>query len=439
MLRTIRGYAAAEQFIRSRPALGEETLPPEAMALTWEVVGPGLALEQAVARILARVRAEGDAALRDLTRRFDGVELDALEVAPEELAAARTQADPDLVRSLEVAAEQLRSFHERQRRQSWVDLSQGALGQIIRPLDRVGLHAPGFRAAYPSTVLHTAIPARVAGVREIILCTPRLNPVILAAAAIAGVDRVFRIGGAQAIAAMAYGTESVPQVDKVCGPGNVFVALAKRQVFGTVGIDAIQGPTEALIIADYTANPTYCALDLLAQAEHDELAAGLVITTSSVVLEAVERELARLLPTFERRSIMEASLNTRGALVLVDTIEQAISLANLYAPEHLSLVVERPWDYVGSITNAGGIFVGESSPETLGDYAAGPSHVMPTGRTARFSSPLNVNDFVKMISLVALNGATLAQVGPAAASIARAEGLTAHARSIEARLERAEG
>lgn len=435
-MRTIVGYPAAAEYIRSRPPLEQVALPPEIMARTWEVLGPGLSPEQAVARILSRVRTEGDAALRDLASRFDGVSLGALEVAPVELAAARAAADAGLVRDLEMAAERLRSFHQRQRRESWIDFSYGSLGQIIRPLDRVGLYAPGGQAAYPSTVLHTVIPARVAGVREVVLCTPATNPVILAAAAVAGVDRVFRIGGAQAIAAMAFGTESVPQVDKICGPGNLFVALAKRQVFGTVGIDAIQGPTEALIIADETANPTYCALDLLAQAEHDELAAALFITTSFALAQAVEREVERLLPTFERQAIIKQSLGAHGAVVLVDRVDEAVALANLYAPEHLSLVVRDPWAYVGGITNAGGIFVGETSPESVGDYTAGPSHVMPTGGTARFSSPLSVNDFVKVMSLIALNGAALAQIGPAAVHIARAEGLTAHARSIEARLER---
>ncbi|MBI4498414.1 MAG: histidinol dehydrogenase, partial [Chloroflexi bacterium] len=304
------------------------------MARTWEALGDGLTPEQAVARILARVRTEGDAALRDLARRLDGVDLGPLEVSPEEVAAARAAADPGLVRDLETAAQRIRAFHERQRRESWVDVGEGALGQIVRPLDRVGVYAPGGRAAYPSTVLMTAIPARVAGVREVVLCTPareggRVNPVILAAAAVAGVDRVFRLGGAQAIAALAYGTESVPGVDKVCGPGNLFVALAKRQVYGTVGIDALQGPTEALIIADESADPTSCALDLLAQAEHDELAAGLLITTARELAEAVEREVERLLPTLERRDIIRVSLEAHGALVLVDRIEEAIALSNL--------------------------------------------------------------------------------------------------------------
>lgn len=443
-MKTITGFAAARDYILARPALADMELPPDVLEFTERALGEPLLPEQAVARIVNDVRARGDEAVREYARRLDGVELEAMEATKAEIAHARTVIDQALLADLELAAQRIHDFHAQQSRNGWVDFSGGALGQIVRPLDRVGMYSPGGRAAYPSTVLMTCIPARVAGVREIVVCTParaggELNPVILAAAGVAGADHVFKLGGAQAIAAMAYGTATVPRVDKICGPGNLFVTLAKRMVYGQVGIDGIQGPTEALVIADDSADPAFTAADLLAQAEHDELAVTLLVTTSAAFAEKVRAEMARQLPDLPRKPIIEMSLERRAAVLLVDTIDEAVELANLFAPEHLSLVVREPWNWVGKITNAGGIFVGDGSPESVGDYTAGPSHVMPTATTARFSSPLNVFDFLKVTSLISLDARSLGAVGPAAARIARAEGLQAHARAIELRLERGLG
>ncbi|MQY55387.1 MAG: histidinol dehydrogenase, partial [Dehalococcoidia bacterium] len=321
------------------------------------------------------------------------------------------------------------------------EFMEGGLGQIVRPLERVGIYVPGGTACYPSTVLMTAIPARVAGVEEIILTTPpgeggEVPKATLVAADIADVDRVFKVGGAQAIAALAYGTESIPRVDKVCGPGGLFVTLAKRMVYGAVDIDGLYGPTETVILADDSATPAHCAADLLAQAEHDLLATAILITTSSRLAQEVDREVARQLEGLERVQIAHRSLEERGHIIVVADMEQAIELINLYAPEHLSLMVRDASSYIEKIRNAGAIFIGENSPEVLGDYVAGPSHVMPTGGTARFSSPLGVSDFLKLTSIVSLSDGDLQKLGPAAATIARVEGLTAHARAAELRLKK---
>jgi histidinol dehydrogenase len=393
---------------------------------------------ETVQQILGEVRARGDSALFDYTREIDGVELARLEVTREEIAQSRSMVSRELVSALELAAERVRSFHVAQKRSLGLEFVEGGLGFLVRPLERVGIYVPGGKASYPSTVLMTAIPAGVAGVDEVVVTTPpapdgTVPASTLVAADIAKVDRIFKVGGAQAVAAMAYGTESVPRVDKICGPGNVFVTLAKKQVYGIVGIDGLHGPTETVILADDSASPVLCAADLLAQAEHDEMASAILITTSPRMAGEVNEEVERQLAQLERQAIARQSLERNGVIVVVDNIDEAIELVNLYAPEHLCLAMRDARSYLDRIRHAGGIFI--ESPEALGDYTAGPSHVMPTGRTARFGSPLSVLDFLKVSILVDLDDEALKALGPAAATIARAEGLTAHALSVEKRLE----
>lgn len=398
---------------------------------------------QSVEQIVSDVRQHGDAALRELTLRLDGAVLERLEIPPDRLAAAAAALDPDLRAALHLAAAQLERFHQRQVRNSWVDFSvEGALGQLVVPLERVGIYVPGGAAPLPSSLLHAAIPARVAGVGELVVCSPPQRAtgepaeVILAAAHIAGVRRVFALGGAQAIAAMAYGTASVPRVDKIVGPGNRYVILAKRAVFGTVGIESLPGPTETLVIADAAADPRYVAADLLAQAEHYD-ASAILLTPAAELATRVQAEVARQLedlPAANAHAAAEA-VERRGGIVLTPNLDVALDLANEYGPEHLCLLVADPWSYVGRVRNAGGVFLGERSFEVLGDYVAGPSHIMPTEGTARYASPVNVDDFRKVISLVGLNAAALARIGPAAVRLAEAEGLFAHAAAVRARLE----
>ena len=394
--------------------------------------------EQAVRQIISDVKQRGDAALFDLTLKIDGVKLTSLEVAREDILSAYREVDDELVAALKLAAERIGSFHKAQRDNIWHDVAGSGSGQLVRPLERVGIYVPGGTAPYPSTVLMTAIPARVAGVGEVIMVTPpglngTVPPATLVAADIAGVDRVFSIGGAQAIAALAFGTESVPGVDKICGPGNVFVVLAKKLVYGVVDIDGLQGPSEILIIADETANPEYCAADLLAQAEHDPLASAILVTTSPQFADEVNKEIARQLESLSRRAIAAESLD-RGMVAVVATVDEAIELANLYAPEHLCLMIKDAMACVDKVVNAGCIFVGDNSTVVLGDYVAGPSHVLPTGGTARFSSPLNVSYFIKYINTVSVDESGLKELGKAASVIARAEGFDAHARAVEKRL-----
>ncbi|HEX5165707.1 MAG TPA: histidinol dehydrogenase [Thermomicrobiales bacterium] len=433
---------AGRAFVLRNRALGEATLSPRMRDGIRQVFGEDLSAEQVVSRIIAGVRANGDEALRHYTEAIDGVSLDAFEVTRDEIEAALATVPADVAEALRFAATRIRRFHEQQHIDSWMDFQpEGALGQIIRPLERVGLYAPGGTAPYPSSLLMTAIPASVAGVQEIVVCAPperdgRIAPVTAVAAHVAGVQRVFKLGGAQAIAAMALGTASVPKVDKILGPGNIFVVLAKRQVYGEVAIDALPGPTETLLIADESADTALCAADMLAQAEHDPMASAILLTTSAVLAERVRDELDRQQASLSRASIAVESLESNGAIVVVSSLEDAFEIANAYAPEHLCLLLADPWSHVASVKHAGGIFVGEHSPEVIGDYTAGPSHVMPTGRTARFSSPVNVSDFVKVISVIGLNERGLREVGPAAVRIAHAEGLTAHAAAVERRLER---
>jgi len=344
------------------------------------------------------------------------------------------------VSALKLAADQIGSFYLAQKRHIWSRAAQLTSAQLMRPLERIGAYVPGGTACYPSTVLMTAIPARVAGVSEVILVTPptgqgSVPPPTLVAADIAEVDRIFCLGGAQAIAALAFGTESVPKVDKICGPGNIFVVLAKKLVYGVVDIDGLQGPSEVLIIADETATPEYCAADLLAQAEHDPLASAILVTTSRWLADEVNREVEQQLKLLSRQAIASECLANRGMIVVVSNVDEAVELANLYAPEHLCLMVDRAASYINKVSNAGCIFIGENSTVVLGDYVAGPSHVLPTGGTARFSSPLNIGDFIKFTGLVNIDDARLKELGRAASIMARAEGFDAHARAIDKRLE----
>jgi len=440
--RLIADMGEARRLLTRRRGFEETELSPHMREGVQRVFGEDLSAEEAVARILEDVRRDGDAAIRRYAAALQGHVPNQLEVPRERWKNALAELDPELQSALRLAAVQITAFHRKQLRTSWIDYSEeGALGQVVRPLDRVGVYTPGGTAVYPSSLLMTAIPARVAGVNEIIVCTPAgpdgtISPLILAAAEVANIDRLFVVGGAQAIGAMAYGTASIPHVDKIFGPGNIFVVLAKRQVYGLVDIDQLPGPTETLIVADESADPELVAADLLAQAEHDPMASSILITTSPMLAHAVLEELPLQLADLERAEIAAESLATNGTIVLAPDIEAAIDLANAYAPEHLCLLLHDPWSVVPYVRNAGGIFVGEDSPEALGDYTAGPSHVMPTGGTARFSSPIHVGEFTKVISIAALNQIAMRRLGPATSVLARAEGLTAHARAIERRLER---
>jgi histidinol dehydrogenase len=439
-IRIVEGFAAARAHIAWLRAGGETTLPESVTARLRHIFGRELSAEEAVAQIVTDVRRNGDAALRDYTQRIDGVSLDALAVGAEAIEAAYHAAPPDLRDALHLAADRIRAFHEREPRQSWLDWDDegGALGQMIRPLQRVGIYAPGGTAAYPSSLLMAVVPAQVAGVEEIVTATPPGSegtgtPAILAAARVVGLKQVFLLGGAQAIAALAYGTESVPRVDKILGAGGLFVTLAKKWVYGDVGIEALHGPTETLLIADEAADPALVAADLLAQAEHDPLATALLITPSARLAKAVQAEVVRQLRPLSRQEIIEASLAGQGAILVVANLDEALTLADEYAPEHLCLLVADPWPLVGRVQNAGGVFVGEGSSEALGDYVVGPSHIMPTRGTARFASPLHVRDFCRVTSIFAVGNATARRLAPAAQTIAQAEGLTAHAAAVAAR------
>lgn len=440
LIRIFDDPEAARAELLERRHLATAPLPGPVRARIREVFGADLDAEGVAARVLDEVRRAGDAAVRRYTAAFDGWEEGDLRVPEAEIDAAVAALAPPAREALEFAAARIRAFHQRCLRNSWIHHEGGgALGQIIRPLERVGVYAPGGRAAYPSTVLMSVIPARVAGVREVVVATPADasgRPVlsVLAAARIAGADAVYRVGGAQAIAALAFGTPSIPRVDKIVGPGNVFVVAAKRLVYGVVGLDGLPGPTETVIIADDSAPPRHLALDLMAQAEHDPMAQAVLVVAdrglAQAVLAALEVEVARS----PRAAILRESLGGRGAIVLVESIPAAVAFANAFAPEHLCLCVRDPWTYVGAVRHAGGLFVGELAVEAVGDYTAGPSHVMPTGGTARFASPLNVDDFVKITSVFAFGRSELAQLGPPAIALARVEGLEAHALAVEARL-----
>ncbi len=400
-------------------------------------------IDQAVTEILQAVRTTGDLAVIEYTRRFDHLDVSSmveLELPRSELVAALDSLSVERREALRIAADRVRIYHERQVAASWeyTEADGTRLGQKVTPLDRVGLYVPGGRAAYPSSVLMNAIPAKVAGVGELVMVVPtphgEKNPLVLAAAAITGVDRVFTIGGAQAVAALAYGTQTLPQVDKIVGPGNAYVAEAKRRVFGTVGIDMVAGPSEVLIVSDGSGHPDWVAMDLFAQAEHDELAQSILLCTDSAFIEAVAESIDRLLPTMPRRETIATSLANRGALIHVESLEQACALANRIAPEHLELALEDAAKWVERIRHAGAVFVGHWSVEALGDYCAGPNHVLPTMRSARFSSPLGVYDFQKRTSIIEISEAGAQTLGRVASTLAHGEGLQAHARSAEMRL-----
>lgn len=395
-----------------------------------------------VLEILDRVKKEGDLAVKEYTEKFDGIVLDQFRVTAEEVEEALTLIDPAVRQALQDAAGHIREYHEKQLRPSWMMTEEKGtmLGQIIRPLRRVGLYVPGGTAAYPSSVLMNAMPAQVAGVAEIVMVTPpgkdgKLNPGVLAAAYDLGVKEIYKIGGAQAIGALTYGTQSIAPVDKIVGPGNIFVALAKREVFGLVDIDMVAGPSEILVVADETANPAYVAADLLSQAEHDRMASSVLVTPSKTLALAVQQEVEAQLATLPRRDIAQISIENYGAICLVNDLEEAFIMVNRLAPEHLEVMVENPMNYLGKIQNAGAIFLGSYSSEPVGDYFAGPNHVLPTNGTARFSSPLNVDDFLKKSSLIYYSKDDLMVNGPKIVSLARQEGLEAHARAIQVRLD----
>lgn len=402
----------------------------------------GINVADTVAEIIANVRINGDTALKKYAQQFDHTELSAIEVSPEEIEEAFRTVEPEFLEILREASENIRAFHQNQVRSSFVmSEKEGViLGQKIIPIERVGIYVPGGTASYPSTVLMDSIPAKIAGCREIVMVTPpnaqgKIAPAILAAAKIAGIDRIFKTGGAQAIAALAYGTQSVPRVDKIVGPGNIFVAEAKKQVFGQVAIDMIAGPSEILIIADKTCNPVFVAADLLSQAEHDKMASAVLVTDSSELAREVQAELERQLPLLPRREIAHESIENNGKIILTENISLAVEIANEIAPEHLELCLDDPFAYLDRIRNAGSIFLGKYCPEALGDYFAGPNHTLPTSGTARFYSPLSVDDFVKKSQFSYYTPDALKKVSEKIAYFAHREGLDAHARSAEIRFE----
>ncbi|NEN83240.1 histidinol dehydrogenase [Paenibacillus elgii] len=420
-------------------------MPASEFSLQREVEYGTPEQNESVQRIIEEVRRDGDAALRKFAQQFDGVQIEELRVTQEEIEAAYAQVDESFLAALREAAVNIRRFHEKQMRNSWMDLQADGsiLGQVIRPLRRVGLYVPGGKAAYPSSVLMNAIPAQVAGVPEIVMVTPPatagvegINPHILVAAAEAGVREIYRVGGAQAVAALAYGTESIPATDKIVGPGNIYVALAKRSVFGAVDIDSIAGPSEIVVLADETADAAYVAADLLSQAEHDEMASAILVTPSWELAEAVRLEVERQLSELPRRDIAAQSIRDYGAILTVDSLTEGVGVVNRLAPEHLEIIVREPFDYLSRIENAGAIFLGPYSSEPVGDYFAGPNHVLPTNGTARFSSPLNVDDFLKKSSVIYYSKEALLRDGENIITLARHEGLDAHARAIEIRLKK---
>lgn len=405
-------------------------------------VTPAADVAAIVSDIIADVKANGDTAVKAYCAKFDKAELTSLEVTPEEIHAAVSQVEPEFLDILREAAENIRAFHSRQVRNSFViaDKPGIVLGQKITPIEKVGVYVPGGTAAYPSTVLMDTIPAKIAGCPQLVMVTPpgrdgKVNPAILAAASIAGVDRIFKVGGAQAIAALAYGTESIPRVDKIVGPGNAFVAEAKKQVFGRVSIDMIAGPSEILVIADGKSNPVHVAADLLSQAEHDKLASAVLVTDSEELALAVQAELERQLPLLPRQEIARASIENNGKIIVAETLMAGIEIANEIAPEHLELQVDDPFSYLDAIQNAGSIFLGRSCPEALGDYFAGPNHTLPTSGTARFSNPLSVDDFVKKSQFSYYTPEALAKAADKIAAFAEKEGLRAHGRSVTIRKE----
>jgi len=439
-LKKVYGFSEAKSLLSRQGVSIDYDAPPAMKKRLIEMFGTEDP-EQAVKQIVEKVRKWGDAALFEYTSKIDRVQLKSLEVSRQQVKEALQQVDSRLMTALKLAADQIYTFHATQNEGLLTGVACMGTGTIMRPLERVGLYAPGGSASYPSTVLMTAIPARIAGVRQVFLATPpgadgKVPVVTLVAADIARVDRIFCVGGAQAIAAMAFGTRTVPRVDKICGPGNIFVMLAKKLVYGIVDIDGLQGPSEVVIIADETADPAACAAEMLAQAEHDPMASAILITDSQKLADKVSEEVEKQLTSLERKEIATEALANGGIIAIVDSIDEAIELSNLYAPEHLCLDIEVAETYIDKVTNAGCIFIGDEPTVVMGDYVAGPSHALPTGGTARFSSPLNITDFIKYTNVVSVDKASLRELGPTAITIARAEGLEAHARAVEKRLER---
>ncbi len=438
-LNIIRGIENAENVLTRIDPLDLSSLPESVVARTHRAFGEDVTPAESVVRMLADVKREGDVAVRRYAKLLDNADLDDFRIPQSELDAASEQVSPELWQSLELAADRIRAFHQSTLPVEWMDPAQG-LGELLRPLARVGIYAPGGSAAYPSTVLMTVIPARVAGVIEVILTTPRtgsqpLNPAVVAAAKIAGVDAMYQVGGVPAIGALAYGTESIPRVDKICGPGNIFVAYAKKLVQGAVDIDGVFGPTETIILADDGANANFCAADLIAQAEHDPLATAILVTDSEELIARVNTQLESQLAVAPRGDVAREALERQGRVVLVDSLDEGVELVNRIAPEHLCLLLREPWSWVDRIHHAGGLFLGEYSPEVMGDYIAGPSHVMPTGGTARFGSALSVHHFLRTMPVVGLSPEDFRNLGPAAVQIANAEGLAGHAGAVQVRLD----
>jgi histidinol dehydrogenase len=438
-VRRVKGFDKARQLLTRENFWESFITPPGLTAQIKQVFGKELSVQEVVDRIIGEVRGKGDKALFDYTEKLDGVRLDSLEVDRQEVVAAYDMINKKVISALEFAARRIRDFHLACGHKAGLIPIDKHLKRQVLPLQRVGLYVPGGTAAYPSTVLMMAIPAKVAGVGEIIMVSPpakdgRIPASTLVAADIAKVNRIFKLGGAQAVAALAFGTESVPRVDKICGPGNIFVTLAKKMVYGIVDIDGLEGPSEVVIVADEKADPALCAADLLAQAEHDPLASVILITTSADLAERVEKEIEMQLGKLKRRSTAGTAIDA-GMLVLVDDIAQAVDLVNLFAPEHLSIMASDASSLTPKIHNAGCIFVGENSPVALGDYVAGPSHVLPTGGSARFGSPLGVADFLKVTNIIAMDEPAMRELSQAAMVIAKAEGLDAHAQAVERRLK----
>ena len=399
-------------------------------------------VEGIVTDIIKNVRANGDKALVEYSKKFDGAVDDVLEVTQAEIDEAFTQVDEELINIIKEAKENITAFHSRQVRNSFLMNEKDGviIGQKVMPIEKVGLYVPGGTAAYPSSVLMNCVPAKIAGCSEIVMVTPakegKIKPVILAAASIAGVDRIFKIGGAQAVAALAYGTESVPKVDKIVGPGNAFVAEAKKQVFGTVDIDMIAGPSEILVVADGTNNPAHIAADLLSQAEHDKMATAVLITNCKDFANKVSEELEKQIPLLPRADIARCSIDTNGKIIVTDSLEEALETSNILAPEHLEICVDKPFEYLGLVKHAGSVFLGKNCPEALGDYFAGPNHTLPTSGTARFSSPLSVDDFVKKTQFSYFSKEALDKIGNKVVRFANEEGLQAHGKSVSIRLEK---
>jgi histidinol dehydrogenase len=425
----------ARKTILRRAPFGTMTFPARILVRTAQLFGPGITPQQAVAKILASVQADGDAALLHWSELLDNVTPTQFRISPEKLEQAYQSLPADLLTAFQTAASRIRRFHEYQPLPNWeTDTLGGRLGQRTTPIERVGVYVPGGTAPLPSSLLMSVIPAQVAGVQTIVVCTPpNPHPSILAAAYLCGIDQVYQLGGAQAIAALTFGTESIPKVDKIVGAGNLFITLAKQQVFGTVGLDGLAGPTETVVVADNNAKPSWVAADMLAQAEHDILASAILLTPERTLAKAVQVEVAHQMENLSRNEIIAQSLDERSGIIITPDLETACLLASEYAAEHTCLAVSDPNKYASLIPNAGGLFFGEHSFEVLGDYVAGPSHVMPTGGTARFASPLNVMDFVKITSIISLDKSTAQGLSQVASTIARTEGLTAHAAAADFR------